>query len=59
MIIEHPAERERLAQIEADARHSILLAWAETARERRIRHEQQLRAARVSLWGEYRSEDND
>jgi hypothetical protein len=59
MIIEHPAERERLAQIEADARRSILLAWAETARERRIRHEQQLRAARVSLWGEYRSEDND
>jgi hypothetical protein len=58
MIIEHPAERERLAQIEADARHSILLAWAETARERRIRHEQQLRAARVSLWGEW-SEDND
>jgi hypothetical protein len=59
MIIEHPAERERLAQIEADARRSILLAWAETARERRIRHEQQLRAARVSLWGEYRSEDNE
>lgn len=59
MIIEQPHETERLAQIEADARRSILLAWAETARERRIRHEQQLRAARVSLWGEWKDQDND
>ena len=56
------AERARLNtcadHLEAEARQRVLAGWAEIARERRIRHEQQLRAARVSLWGEW-SEDND
>ena len=61
--VTHPAERARLTtyadQLEAEARQRVLAGWAEIARERRVREEQQLRAARVSLWGEYRSEDND
>ena len=56
--VTHPKERERLAQVEAEARHAVVLGWIETARERREREEQQLRAARVSLWGEWKDQDN-
>ena len=59
--ITHPAERARLNtyadQLEAEARQRVLAGWAEIARERRVRNEQQLRAARISMWGEW-SEDN-
>ena len=61
MHVTQPAERTRLNtyadQLEAEARQRVLASWAEIARERRVREEQQLRAARVSLWGEW-SEDN-
>jgi hypothetical protein len=60
-MIEHPTERARLTtyadQLEAKARQRIVMSWAEIARERRVREEQQLRAARLSLWGQW-SEDN-
>ena len=60
MIIEHPRERARLTtyadQLEAEARQRVLAGWAETARERRMREEQQLRAARLSLWGEWKED---
>jgi hypothetical protein len=62
MIVLHPAERARLTtyadQLEAEARQRVLAGWAEIARERRVREQQQLRAARVSLWGPYK-EDQD
>ena len=61
MIIEHPAERARLntyaAHLEAEARQRVLAGWAEIARERRVREQQQLRAARLSLWGEWSEDD--
>jgi hypothetical protein len=62
MIIEQKAERARLTtyadQLEAEARQRVLAGWAEIARERRVREEQQLRAARISMWGPYK-EDQD
>ncbi len=62
MTIIQPAERQRLTtyaqQLETEARQRWAAGAAEAARTRRERHHEQLRAARVSLWGEYRSEDN-
>lgn len=58
--VTHPRERERLTQVEAEARQDIVRCWIETARQRRERQEQELRAARVSLWGPYKEDqDND
>jgi hypothetical protein len=59
---EQPHETLRLTtyaeQLEIEARQRWAAGAAEAARQRRERHQEQLRIARVSMWGEYRSEDN-
>jgi hypothetical protein len=62
-MIEHPHERARLNtyadHLEAEARQRVLAGWAEIARERRVREEEQLRAARISMWGPYGEDQNN
>jgi hypothetical protein len=63
MHVTQPAERTRLNtyadQLEAEARQRVLAGWAEIARERRVREQQQLRAARISMWGPYGEDQNN
>lgn len=61
-MIEQPHETLRLTtcaeQLEIEARQRWAAGAAEAARQRRERHMEQLRIARVSLWGPY-AEEND
>lgn len=61
-MIEHPSERQRLTtltqQLETEARQRWAAGATEAARQRRERHMEQLRIARVSLWGEWKDQDN-
>jgi hypothetical protein len=61
--VTQPAERARLNtyadHLEAEARQRVLAGWAEIARERRVREQQQLRAARISMWGPYGEDQNN
>lgn len=62
-MIEQPAERQRLTtyaeQLETEARQRWAAGAAEAARQRRERHQEQLRIARVSMWGEWKDTDDE
>lgn len=59
-MIEQPRETLRLTtlaeQLETEARQRWAMGATEAARQRRTRHQEQLRAARVSLWGEWKED---
>lgn len=61
--VTQPRERNRLTtlaqQLETEARQRWAAGATEAARQRRERHMEQLRAARVSLWGPYAEESDD
>lgn len=62
-MIEQPRETLRLTtlaqQLETEARQRWAMGATEAARQRRERHQEQLRIARVSLWGPYAEETDD
>lgn len=62
-MIEQPAERQRLTtyaeQLETEARQRWAAGAVEAARQRRERHQEQLRIARVSMWGPYAEDADD
>lgn len=61
-MIEHPAftasQNAYAEQLETEARQRWAMGATESARARREQRDRELIAARISLWGEYRSEDN-
>lgn len=61
-MIEHPAftasQNTEADRLETEARQQWAMGATEAARQRRERHMEQLRIARVSLWGGWKDQDN-
>lgn len=62
MLVHHShftaSQNAKADQLEAEARQRWTAGAIEAARQRRERHQEQLRIARVSMWGPY-AEDTD